>query len=777
MEFKLKELWIKKFKGVNSSDFHRVIGCDQGRSYNLIVVYGENGSGKTTVAEAIKCLFFPPMDEDYEIKYVVEAFDPSGEIVSEIEVYLEKGIFGSERRYYCKTCDKNGCRHIETLQTLIENFQEVSWRNESSSISLYFYHQFSGKQIDFDFSVLKDVLFRLTGLRNIEKKIELFKQRREALKGFLKEIDNRQERINETLSRIAQYISEKVDVLGDSEGYLKELVYVADCVEVLVKEKVNVPRLEGTISLLVEELLPSYISNVESEQRELRKKTVELQELKEKLEKERRLLNKEKEKILNEIRDCQNKLYLLEEYDATNNEIDAKLRKILQEFWEISSRYNEYKKKKEKLEEEISKLEDDINYLFQKFQEVIDNVPYVGMSKKIIDELNLKDFVIKGESIQVITDRIINKIEAIYLDLLDGWKNTLRQEISDIFHRMDSIKVKKQAYEEERREIEKELEEIKKQEKNVKEIVEKEIMVVKEQIVNKINELKSEEEQLSQRLNDITSKIFDIDRNIEGLESKIKELFDKKREVESLYRLLSAIMESDSVWIKNIVEFAEKTREFNDLTRKKVEDLIEIYNVYIQDLEQLKEKVLKRILLYLSSKVTEYFRLLTDHKKFRRIEITSQGPSLCVKVEDIVAKGSYTLTPEKANILNGQARASLILSLQIASLEMVHSVSEDNFYLLVLDDPTQAYDKKHKKNFCEFIEKVMENSNIQVILLTFDENLVYFDFEQEEPMGFLVERFNIPRLIQNIEYSIEKKGDMIESYESYITSKCVEVSN
>ena len=148
-----------------------------------------------------------------------------------------------------------------------------------------------------------------------------------------------------------------------------------------------------------------------------------------------------------------------------------------------------------------------------------------------------------------------------------------------------------------------------------------------------------------------------------------------------------------------------------------------------------------------------------------------------MKVEDIVAKGSYTLTPEKANILNGQARASLILSLQIASLEMVHSVSEDNFYLLVLDDPTQAYDKKHKKNFCEFIEKVMENSNIQVILLTFDENLVYFDSEQEEPMGFLVERFNIPRLIQNIEYSIEKKGDMIESYESYITSKCVEVSN
>lgn len=751
MKFKLASLDIKKFKGVNSEDYKRVLGCNNtlnNEIADIIVIFGENGSGKTTIAEAVKLLF--PSErknyKEYDVKFQISCFNDNNE-QADLQLELQKDIISENEKITCSLCKSNNCPHVSALRSIINNFQRVIMEKESSSLNLYFYHKLSGDRIEFDLNNLKKAIFAVTGLSNIEKKIEKISSERKLLKKELirlqKDIRNVESKFNTLIDNILKCLnpvssynqslwSRINDALGNfeylfpkKEGniHVKTLDY-EDFKLKLIAIQNDLKDLLSHIDTQIENLKKS-IPDLEKKKKEiLRKINIQIKKLKEFKEKKselEKLIENEELILTKSEQELRNKVFFIDE-----------------EYKQLFRSKEELEKKQKDLIEEILSILKDLynNTIFQiSFNEIY------TLSSKEIDKNKVLNLL----------DDILKRISDFEEEFSEWKKNTVyrikeaRNLIENIFKEIHKNRDKIDSINQKLLKIE--------QEKNLaQQNIDKIISRKKESIRKQINDLDSKIQDVTTLVSELEEKANDKDKKISALKENVEKNLYLKEEISRGIHYISLITDEKFERIVN----SYKTLL---LDQKKIEEMIEKNDCVavhqLNNLEKLKDESLSRITKYLSDKITKYFNFLTDHKRFDKVILDYKGGLFSVKLYDKIDNEERIVENNTVSkTLNGQAIAALNLSLQVSTLEMIKGSLDESFSLLVLDDPTQAFDTKRKEKLIRFLEK-LANNGTQIIILTFDEKVL--SYQENEPSGLIVTIPKVSRIVERISYVVKTK--------------------
>ena len=186
---------------------------------------------------------------------------------------------------------------------------------------------------------------------------------------------------------------------------------------------------------------------------------------------------------------------------------------------------------------------------------------------------------------------------------------------------------------------------------------------------------------------------------LNGIKAKVSKLRDEARfqQLQQDVRALKAVeeeMQRAECSLENFVQFGESVRYIRDTVRSTLT-------------QELREKVPS-----VANELTAVFRALTQHDYFDRLLIDKEK---LPKLELLVASSSdpsETLHP--TGVLNGQATSALALVTQIA-LSQAHKAPTE-VYLVLLDDPTRAFDREHIQILIERLADWGER--VQIVVAT-----------------------------------------------------------
>jgi len=750
MRFKLSSLDIKKFKGVNSEDYRRVLGCNNtsgNEIADIIAVFGENGSGKTTIAEAIKLLF--PNErknyKDYDVRFQISCFDDKEQASLQLE--LQKDIILESEKITCNLCKSDNCLHASALKSIISNFQQVVMEKESSSLNLYFYHKLSGNRIEFDLNNLKKTIFTVTGLSNIEKEIEKISSERklvkEELARFQKDMRNIESKFNTLVDNILRYLEpvslynqslwDRInDILGDfeylfpqNEGniHVKTLDY-EDFKLKLIAIQNDLKELLRYIDVQIENLKKS-IPELEREKKEIVSR----------INTQIKKLNKLKEEKSGLVDLLENKELILTEPEQ---ELRKKACFMDEEYKQFFRFKGELEKKQKDLIEKILNIFKDLysDTVFQiSFDEICTLSPSEIDRDKVLDLLN----------------NILNRIADYEKEFLE-WKENTVHKVKETRNLIESIFKELHENRNEINLINRKLSEIEREKSLAQQSIDEILSRKKESIEKQINDLDSKIQNVLKLISEFQEKAKDKDKKISALKEEIEKSLHFKERIDRGIHYISLIVDEN---FKKIVNDYKALL----LDQKRMERMVEkndcIVVHQLNNLEKLKDESLRRTTTYLSDKITKYFNFLTDHKRFDKVILIYKGGRFSVKLYDKIDNEERIIENNTVSeILNGQAIAALNLSLQVSILEMVKGSLDESFSLLVLDDPTQAFDTKRKEKLIRFLEK-LANNGIQIIILTFDEKVL--NYQGDEPSGLIVNIPKVSRILERISYVVKTK--------------------
>jgi len=757
MKFKLIGVDIKEFKGVKSQSYKQVLGCRNSQSnnsqfYDVVAIFGENGSGKTTIAESIKFLFSPGKNKykNFDIRYWIECIENNQKAT--IRITLKRGIIDKEKEIFCLTCKSDNCIHASKLRHIIENFQEIAIERESSSLNLYFYHRFSGDRVEFNLNNLKKLLFNITGVKNIENKIQDLIETKKRMERKLTEAEEAEKAIEDKFNKITELILQRLEEVEKySDSLYSRLNRICDEIIYLI------PRRNGNITVetqsyevikkdltnIIKEI-ESLISSLEERKTKLKTNIHDSEHKKEEYLQKEKKLSEQIEKLENRKRKLENNLH---NKDYLLND-DLK-----KELLEINEDYARLQKEKEELEKRIKDYKEEIVQTFHNLY----NICTFHISPKNLDltnaELQNSNHKELLETYKNYISESENKFKNWKLEVLNKIEKT-KLKLDDINHEIDKLVQEVQNKDQEIITLKERLEST---QLNIDTLISKK----QEKIRKEIGEINEELEKLRESSRDIKNTVNELDNKMRNL----------KNESEKISRAITKIKIG-----KNLIDFLLEEDILRQLSKdykavineyRRLKGLIQLSNCLITyqiiNLETLRDRILKKLTDYISEKATNYFNFLTEHERFREIKILYEGENFFIKVKDIL-DNKYKLIREMPDIMNGQAIASLNLSLQVSTLELIKDALEDTFSLLILDDPTQAFDNKRKINFVNFLQKLV-NNGIQVVILTFDEVLLAFNNQVE---GMIAELLSVPVLVEKINYAITSTNDPIIITESFI---------
>ena len=206
-------------------------------------------------------------------------------------------------------------------------------------------------------------------------------------------------------------------------------------------------------------------------------------------------------------------------------------------------------------------------------------------------------------------------------------------------------------------------------------------------------------ESVGQQRVSVQEQIDGFEDWLKSFESKVKKLQDEAR-FQQLQRDLSALKAVDE-------EVKRAERSFDQFV-KFGESVRHIREAVVSTLtDELRRKVPS-----VASELTTVFRALTKHDYFDRLVIDEEK---LPKLELLVASSSDasgTLHP--TGVLNGQAESALALVPHFA-LSQAHDAPTE-VYLVLLDDPTRAFDKAHIQILIERLADL--GKRVQVIVAT-----------------------------------------------------------
>lgn len=229
--------------------------------------------------------------------------------------------------------------------------------------------------------------------------------------------------------------------------------------------------------------------------------------------------------------------------------------------------------------------------------------------------------------------------------------------------------------------------------------------------LNKIKELTNQYKERENSKSQIESEIQStLDRkenaSIQDLENKKSEKIMILREQEALLedheRKINDYKKTYSYLHTNI-KIHELNNKIEDY-KKKTENLDEckgdfrLLNEFLENVKIIKDILndtyierIKTTLPELNNKLTNSFKSLTHHGSFDNLIISNESlPDLKIKVK---SNSNLDLEFEPDQVLNGQAVSAIQVVPYFAFSEMTGLAIE--IHTILLDDPTQSYDKKH----------------------------------------------------------------------------------
>ena len=186
---------------------------------------------------------------------------------------------------------------------------------------------------------------------------------------------------------------------------------------------------------------------------------------------------------------------------------------------------------------------------------------------------------------------------------------------------------------------------------------------------------------------------------LKGVRAKVAKLHDEERfqSIQQDLKLLKAAdeeMQRAERSFEHFVEFGESVRDIRDSVRLTLT-------------QELREKVPS-----VANELTTVFRALTRHDYFDQLVIDDEK---LPKLELLVtSSGDTSGTLHPTGVLNGQAESALALVPHFALSQAEEAPTE--VYLVLLDDPTRAFDREHIEILIERLADL--GKRVQVVVAT-----------------------------------------------------------
>ncbi len=677
----IKSVKIKGFRGIKEEKIFEF----QPES-PLIILYGDNGKGKSSVLNSIEwCLFGSECIGkatgireriDWEIKN-----RNSDECIVEIcftdgneEYIIKRKLVSPKKKDELEIRLPTG--EIKKDENAVYNLLRMGFRD---FLIMVYQHQENIRAVltqePKDRNEALDRLFGLSDYRNIiegikkitgdelEKELESIKNQIKAkIDVWNQQIEDKKEELRK------EGISEdKISKNGASE-IAKEIIENLTS----FSEKIGLP-LSPNISGLVE-IKTENIREIKNEIGRLRSEMPDI---------------KKQEELYTQ----QNKFARLKnDYDSTKKDFEE-IRKKLHQFEEEKGNKEVLEKKKLEIESSIKEIEKEKEKISLKGKTIEDAIKYLmqeGIDKSICP-------VCGAEKMDLLTH------------LQEEWEKNYRQKMQEFNDKIDNAK---RDLDEIQRLISQHNDLLNENEKRKKVLDSIYDNIVK--ILAEYNIQLTSSDDPSLRLN---KEIIMIKEELKGLEEHIKSKQKELNEIENKVILLEKIygileLESKREKAREI----ENTPEWSNLKNlsekyKKFSERIGILVDAVQEAssEEAREKIESN-----STRIKEYFKKITEHPLVKAIKIEVSRSRTGFNEYEFKDEENKEITP----ILNQGAYNALALSIFL-------SMSENHkLGFIILDDPSQSLGSIEKERFSEVVNEILQKKT--VFLSTMDKELYEF---------------------------------------------------
>ena len=561
-------------------------------------------------------------------------------------------------------------------------------------------------------------------IKSAKLKIEQKIERINKIEKILPEIKSRTEELSkltpkESLIKDKRRLERKISEFGELIKKLdEEKRRVEENKLRLERQLNNLSELYKRVLSLTEELQKTENKLKDYEEENLDHKWRTLRSELERLEEQEKELENELGKTLEIIEIIERALPLMKEDVCAVCEADKGKTRAEKKLNNLKSNHRKICEELEKVRREANGLKKELESLEEKIKEKERlRSEASGLKQQIRKELGNYGF----ENIEDLNGKITELEEEI---------NNLIQKANDLKKQIESKENERHKAIDDLREINSEIIKIENLESEIKgKLAEAGIDTWKlsiNEITSKINELEKEKEDLRKKVEGLKSELREsekelqaIEKEIKLLEEKRKEFSEKKKDIRRKLELLSEFerLENLRKEIELIIRGAIKLFEELEEVLSGIEERRLFFLKLYQSTNSFIGELIEDELDKLNKLIDVFFKALYDHPEFKDIRIKFDPNSkIGYKVEVIDTKGETY--GEEIFSTSGKDMARLAIS----SACSFYGLRKGEFNLLIIDEPQQHLDFKHKEKFArDFLTKICEKC--QVVLATVDKEL------------------------------------------------------
>ena len=733
---KIKSIRLENFIGINKIAKHGVFEVDINSNEQYILLYGENGLGKTTILESLN-----PYTEmvSRDIKDSITYPARKTIVFDNNEKEIKIDIIWEENK-------TKGYIYINNVMT-----EETSKGN----ITEYVYQI---EKLFGSFEKFKTSLFLKQGVQDIVQAKP--KERMNIINSFLNDLsiydkvkDNVTQKEKEAKTKQKVYIDQISEMGTWEEEYNKYEERKNFFVKIDIKEKEEKYIQKKQEKLIIDKKETKY--NILTEEQE---NTMEILKTKEPMnivENKKKILiekiiKKQEQISMNEINSLNQKQQQIKKYIEVIKEIKIEDIEVVEE--------DQLKYKKSEIENQIEinnrnkVIEDQIKELEEDEKNIL---------KTIKTDFNL-DLLKKIEQEQ----KAINQIESLFdMSIESLTKEDFNQES------IDKNKVKEQIEINNRNKvIEDQIKELEEDEKNILKIIKTDLNL---DLLKKEQEKREKQEYLIKEIKKLKELIINK-QTIEYLENQIqkKQVLEKKQSLSTKQECVTCGQELDVNQIeKDIISLKKEIDELNiEETKKILEEVKEIeFNISI------KEKELKEI---------------NNNKELKELEDIETEIKLRIKIEEnenILNKTKQKIQFSRIEGTNEELKKKLFIE-DLKQAGINKYIKEQNEIKNIEDEITKKEKQKNNKEQIEKFKKSIKtsildlnnnklNNLLKLIILNENEieykiSLGKYEYLKKEP---LVELEELNKKLENL-HDIEKEVNQLIVQKNNLEKEILEIS-
>ena len=733
---KIKSIRLENFIGINKISKHGVFEVDINSNEQYILLYGENGLGKTTILESLN-----PYTEmvSRDIKDSITYPARKTIVFDNNEKEIKIDIIWEENK-------TKGYIYINNVMT-----EETSKGN----ITEYVYQI---EKLFGSFEKFKTSLFLKQGVQDIVQAKP--KERMNIINSFLNDLsiydkvkDNVTQKEKEAKTKQKVYIDQISEMGTWEEEYNKYEERKNFFVKIDIKEKEEKYIQKKQEKLIIDKKETKY--NILTEEQE---NTMEILKTKEPMnivENKKKILiekiiKKQEQISMNEINSLNQKQQKIKKYIEVIKEIKIEDIEVVEE--------DQLKYKKSEIENQIEinnrnkVIEDQIKELEEDEKNIL---------KTIKTDFNL-DLLKKIEQEQ----KAINQIESLFdMSIESLTKEDFNQES------IDKNKVKEQIEINNRNKvIEDQIKELEEDEKNILKIIKTDLNL---DLLKKEQEKREKQEYLIKEIKKLKELIINK-QTIEYLENQIqkKQVLEKKQSLSTKQECVTCGQELDVNQIeKDIISLKKEIDELNiEETKKILEEVKEIeFNISI------KEKELKEI---------------NNNKELKELEDIETEIKLRIKIEEnenILNKTKQKIQFSRIEGTNEELKKKLFIE-DLKQAGINKYIKEQNEIKNIEDEITKKEKQKNNKEQIEKFKKSIKtsildlnnnklNNLLKLIILNENEieykiSLGKYEYLKKEP---LVELEELNKKLENL-HDIEKEVNQLIVQKNNLEKEILEIS-